>query len=536
MVGRRLLLVSLVTVMVLASSGCSFLVRLSQSGDGTQASGTSEGPALSADGRYAVFASNAPTLVPLDTNGGSDVFFRDLQAGTIERVSIADDESEGIPGSVFGRPALSADGRYIAFAASMPNLVAEDENGVIDIFVRDRFASTTERVSVATGGAEAHGASGNPVISDDGNFVAFVSSAPDLVPDDDNGFVDAFVHDRQNDTTTRVSVASDGTEANGPSEPTDVFDTPLALSATGRFVVFASSASNLVSGDLTNGAVDVFLHDLQSSSTERISVASDESGANAASDQPSVSDDGRYVAFRSQADNLDPADTNPNEDVFVRDPQLGVTSVESQGTAPPQAVTSQQPALNGDGRWLAFRSSADNLVPGDSNVNEDIFVKDIGGNNAIRRVSLTGGDGQADSFSGPHLAISSDGFYVGFMSDAVNLVTPDTNETSDVFVRYARTPDVTSASPQSIARGTTTTLTVQGSSFVATPMVSASMFTKPGVTVNSVTFVTESQLQVSVTVAADAPTGRRVLTVINAGTGPGSRAGGAGVCDCLRVT
>ncbi|MGH9026336.1 MAG: TolB family protein [Acidimicrobiia bacterium] len=325
----------------------------------------------------------------------------------------------------------------------------------------------------------------------------------------------------------RLSESADGTQASGTSEGP-------ALSADGRYAAFTSSMPNLVTGD-GNGVADVFVRDRQAGTTERISVATGGGEAHGESRTPVISNGGRFVAFVSSATDLVSGDGNGVIDVFVRDRQLGVTTVESQGAAPPQDVGSSQPALNGDGRWLAFRSSAENLVAGDTNLNDDIVVKDIGGNDAIRRVSAGALEQQADSFSGPHLAISDDGLYVG-LSNAVNLVRPDSNETFDVFVRYALTPTIDTVSPSTIARGSTTTVAVDGSGFLPTATASASFFTAPGVSVDAVAFVSQAQIQLTISVAPDAATGPRILTVTNPGTGPGPAAGASTLCECLTVS
>ena len=215
-------------------------------------------------------------------------------AQTTERVSVASNGGQADSSSV--NPAVSADGRFVAFESDASNLVGGDTNGLNDIFVHDRQTGTTERVSVATGGTEANGVSYTPAISADGRFVAFYSNATNLVGGDTNGTSDVFVHDRQTGTTERVSVATGGAEANGGSST-------AAISADGRFVAFHSDATNLVSGD-TNGARDIFVHDRQTGTTERVSVATGGAQANSGSANPAISADGRFVAFYSVATNL----------------------------------------------------------------------------------------------------------------------------------------------------------------------------------------------------------------------------------------
>lgn len=188
-------------------------------------------------------------------------------------------------------PAISADGRFVAFA-TYARLVPRDSNERLDVFIHDRQTGSCTRVSVDSQGGEANSDSWEPAISDDGRFVAFASRASNLVPGDSNDSEDIFVHDRQTGATTRVSVSSQGDEANfGATLP--------AISADGRFVAFESRSSNLVPGD-SNGTSDIFVHDRQTGATTRVSVDSQDGQANGESRGPgSLSDDGRFVAFQS---------------------------------------------------------------------------------------------------------------------------------------------------------------------------------------------------------------------------------------------
>jgi uncharacterized membrane protein len=264
-------------------------------------------------------------------------------------------------------PAISADGRYVAFYSAASNLVIGDTNGYSDVFVRDRQTGQTTRESVDSAGAQANSTSYYPAISADGRHIAFWSSASNLVAGDTNGKDDAFVRDRQTGQTTRVSVDSTGAQSNGHSYYT-------AISADGRYVAFYSDASSLVAGD-TNGYADVFVRDRQTGQTTRESVDSAGTQANNGSAYPSLSADGRYVAFRSSASDLVAGDTNGKDDVFVRDRQSGQTtrvSVDSAGTQGNNG--SYNTAISADGRVVAFYSSATTLVAGDSNGKDDVFV------------------------------------------------------------------------------------------------------------------------------------------------------------------
>ncbi|ANY82430.1 hypothetical protein BB934_29470 (plasmid) [Microvirga ossetica] len=360
------------------SAAQSFQVeRVSVASDGTEANGGSGGfgswgPAISANGRYVTYHSDASNLVPGDTNGFGDIFVFDRQAHTTERVSVAGDDTQGNESSLW--PSISADGRFVAYSSNASNLVADDTNEAIDVFVVDRETGITERVSVASNGTEATNPQGiahsrYPDISADGRYVTYWSEATNLVPGDTNGVEDVFVVDRQTHTTTRVSVASDGTQGNALSVEPDI-------SADGRYITYTSDASNLVSGD-TNGALDVFVFDQQTRTTTRVSMASDGTEGNgpAGSGIPSISADGRYVAYVGASTNLVPGDTNDTADVFVFDRETHTTTrVSVAGNGTQSNGFSSLPDVSADGHSVAYVSEASNLVPGDTNGLRDVFV------------------------------------------------------------------------------------------------------------------------------------------------------------------
>ena len=387
-------------------------------------------PSISADGRFVAFDSSATNLATGDTNGNWDVFVRDLPNGMTTRVSV--DASGGQVSGDSRAPTLSADGRYVAFYSLSPGLVGGDTNGVSDVFVRDLLTGSNTLVSVDSSGAHANGASSLASISPDGRYVAFLSSASNLVAGDTNNVVDVFVHDLLLGGTTRASVDSAGVQANNAC-----FDP--SISRDGRFVAFGSSASNLVPGD-TNGVRDVFVRDLSNNTTVRASVDSAGTQGNGNCGVPSLSADGRFVGFAGLANNLVPGDTNGALDVFVRDLQ-GLTtlrvSVSSSGAQ--SNGNSGVCSISADGRWISFGSSASNLVLGDTNGVDDVFAHDrLSG--ATMRVSvdssgLEGNAGSSSTTSGETDAISADGRYVAFFSVASNLVPGDTNAVGDILVR-----------------------------------------------------------------------------------------------------
>lgn len=426
--------------------------RVSVALGGTQGNGDSTSSAIAAGGRYIAFESIASNVVAGDTNGTWDVFVRDRTIGVTTRVSVASNGTQGNGGS--GDPEISADGRYIVFFSDASNLVAGDTNGTSDAFVRDLTIGATTRVSVAFGGTQADSESEQPVISADGSHVAFVSRASNLVAGDVNGKRDVFVCDRVTGAMTLVSVATDGTQANNFSEK-------LAISADGRYVAFYSVATNLVAGD-TNGTDDVFVHDGVTARTTRVSVASDGAQANSESGEPAISADGRYVAFDSAASNLVPGDTNVTFDVFVHELATGTTTRVSVASDGSQAdFASQRPAISADGRDVAFDSLAKNLVAGDTNAWYDVFVRDRVAD-VTTRVGATSAGARANNDSSES-AISADGRYVTFIS-RVAILGPGDIDTLDVFVHDRLAPatsfgDFTGDGwPDLIARQTSTGL------------------------------------------------------------------------------
>jgi Tol biopolymer transport system component len=391
-------------------------IRVPVGRGGQQANGDSLMPAISADGRFVAFTSDASNLVAGDTNGATDVFVRDRVAQLTRRVSVGPGGQQANDGS-FAAPTISAHGRFVAFTSGASNLVAGDTNQLLDVFVRDRLAQVTRRISVGPGGQQANNESLDPAISANGRFVTFSSYASNLVAGDTNNASDVFVRDRKAQVTRRVSVGPGGQQANGRS----IF---AGISADGRFVAFQSGASNLVAGD-TNGNGDVFVRDRVAQVTRRVGPA----GRSAA-----ISAHGRFVAFASYASNLVPGDTNGSFDVFVRDRVAQVTRRVSVGPGGQQANRlSYAPAISAGGRFVAFQSLASNLVPGDTNNTDDVFVRDWMAQ-VTRRVSVGPGGQQANNNSCCP-AVSAAGRFVAFTSPASNLVPGDTNNTYDVFVR-----------------------------------------------------------------------------------------------------
>ena len=370
------------------------------------------------------FASSASTLVSGDTNGTEDVFVYDRVRRTTERVSVSA-AGEQSTGDSYG-PAISADGRYVAFTSSASNLAAGDTNNELDIFVRDRLAHTTVLVSTGPHGALADGPSVAPSISADGRVVAFESDADNLVAGDTNGTGDVFLHDVVTDMTRRLSIEGHGTQTESPSFG-------AAISADGSSVAFESFSSRLVPDD-TNGALDVFVADVATGDISRVSLATGGAQADDRSYSPSISADGRVVAFASFADNLVPGDTNGLLDVFVCRRDQGTTTRLSVGPGGVEGDgLSFAPVMSADGALVVFSSEASNLVPDDSNGMRDVFVASTASGMVTR---LSRGAGTKAQSDGPSLGavVDASGGMVAFASFATNLVAGDTNGQSDVFV------------------------------------------------------------------------------------------------------
>ncbi len=347
---------------------------ISNAPSGASGNGASSTPSISGDGQEVAFVSQASNLVGGTPRHISEIFVR-AGTGRVRLVSIGFGGVQ--PDGDSTQPALSADGRFLAFTSTADNLIAGDDNAASDVFLADLRTGTVQRVSVSSGGAQAHGDSYNPSISADGSLVSFTSAANDLVGGDHNRVPDVFTHDRIHGITRRVSVSSRGREQNAavPAPFTQISD----LSADGRYVVFDSDATNLVSGD-TNGHTDVFRRDLATGRTSRVSTSSLQQQGNNDSFAPATSADGRVTVFESFADNL-ASPWAPNENVFAADQVTGTVlsaDVGPQGQArgpelDPELL--QRPAVSADGQLLAFTSGANNLVPNDYNGTDDLFVR-----------------------------------------------------------------------------------------------------------------------------------------------------------------
>lgn len=345
--------------------------------------------------------------------------------GTIIRISVASDGSQANNRS--SQAAISADGRYIAFLSRATNLVENDTNGFYDVFLRDTATNTTSRVSVAEDGAQANGSSDWVSLSTDGRIIAFDSTATNLISGDTNRARDVFVRNLEGGPVERIS----NFPYTGPEEHSF---TP-SLSSDGRYVAFASIAGSPIN------LPEVFLYDRQTAQMEYIARSYDGSAANGSSLIPHISGDGRYVSFTSFASNLVPNDTNLKNDVFVRDRLLAQTrrpSSNLSGASGNQESGGNKISL--DGHFIVFDSLASDLVAGDTNNMSDVFVYDQQ-SQTVTRVSIGANGVQANGDS-DSARLSSDGRYVIFSSTATNLIPNDTNGVRDVFLRDLQTGEI----------------------------------------------------------------------------------------------
>jgi Tol biopolymer transport system component len=323
--------------------------RVSVRSNGNEAVGESSHPSLSSTGRFVAFHSSA-ALVGSDDNGVEDIYVHDRE----------------VDGASF-EPSISGSGRYVAFVSQALDLVPEDNADFTDVFVHDRETGKVRRVSVSSSGAQADEESFDAVISSNGRFVAFQSQATNLAGNDALGYNDVFVHNRKTKKTIRASVNTNGEKALGDS-------THATLSGNGRYVAFESFATNLVAND-ENSSEDIFLRDLEAKKTKRISVRSNGDEAEGSSEAPEFSDNGRYVTFESGAANLVSGDGEA-VDIFLRNLETKKTkrvSAAMDGSEPNN--NSYEPSISSDGRWVAFYSDASDLVPDDTLGFGDIFMR-----------------------------------------------------------------------------------------------------------------------------------------------------------------
>jgi Tol biopolymer transport system component len=393
--------------------------------------------ALSGDGRWLVYTEILSWNSYADRNVGH---LHDLRTGTdiVFTVSPFTDDPFRVE-----QLSISADGRRVCFLSDSDQIVFGDYNNTSDVFVYDTELGTFERVSVPSGGGDAWGYSDSPVISADGSVVVFESIAPNLVPNDTNGYMDVFLHEIDTGLTEIVNVSTSG----AMPTYTPFYCAPShycawaggsSVSDDGRFVAFGTLADNLANGADYYGIIDVFVRDRWTGMTTLVSAGMNGAPSIKDSFAPSISGDGRYVVFRSESDNLVPGDLD-QADVFLWDGATGSLSLVTRGLGgAPANGNSYDPSISTDGNSIGFYSIASNLVPNDSNAYNDVFVVDRA-SGVIRIVSqsTTGVHGSWEGGWSP-MAFSQDGSRLAFTSNGAGLIAGDDINTIDVLLRDER--------------------------------------------------------------------------------------------------
>lgn len=422
----KLLLITFLLLIGLSVSASDLafdsIERVSLASDGvTQGDNRSYVGGLSADGNYTLFYSSATNLVPGDTNAGNDIFLYDRSGDILERVSV-DSAGNQATGSSNG-PSISLDARYIAFSSSASDLVVGDTNGLVDIFIHDRILGITERL-LDGAGIQADNDSSTTSLSADGRYVAFSSRSSNLVPGDTNDRYDIFIYDRVTNAIERASISDLGVQSDAHSYLSNI-------SSDGNYVTFYSTATTLVPGD-TNALYDVFVYDVVGNTIERVSIDNAGNQANGESRSPFISSDGKYVSFVSAATNLVAGDTNGKKDIFIYNRDIDVIErISVDGAGVQGNGDSSTSGVSEDGKYITFASQSSNLVPGYNSGQWHIYVFDFI-TKEIEIVSIDNNGVAGTNYSAPSV-ISPTGEFILFQSDAANLVLGDTNAQRDIF-------------------------------------------------------------------------------------------------------
>ena len=493
----------LLTITAVVSTSCVFTGLATINSSGGVAPSFESYEHISENGRYVVFSSREP-LDPGDTNNKYDVFVRDMAAGTTERVSVS---SGGAQGNDDSRgAAISADGRYVVFGSKARNLAGFETGSSTDIFVRDRTAGTTIRLTTSTL------SSFTPVISADGSAVAFVSLDNNLIPGPASSGAEVYRYDMASGVITRMSQTPAGVMANADAREPEI-------SADGSMVAFSSSATNLVTGD-TNSASDVFVNDGGTLSIVSLNPAGDE--ANGPSGDPRFAGNSA-VLYTSSATDIVSGDTNGRADAFLH--QLGGStervSVADDGS---------ELALGGSGRGVSDDGSRAAFETGDFG-STTLQVRDL---DAATTSNIGGLDNSLYASSG---ALSGDGRYAAFQSFDP-LTSTDTDTDLDVYVRRVIDPVPTSMSPSTVARGTTASVAISGTGFSEVTSVFTVFANTPADDIywSNVVVVDDTTITADVTVAPTADVGAELVFVQSPDGGPGFLSGAVGWCGCLTVT
>ena len=507
-----------VLVVLMAAAGCAVAGRASLSSSGVYPDRDSAAPSVGDGAGVVVFESMATNLVPDDTNGFSDIFVRDALTKTTIRIS------EG-PGGVEAdgpstSPVVSPDGQKVVFQSEATNLVPDDTNGAADVFVWDAESVEITRVSLTGTGVETDGPSTDADISDDGRFVVFTSNATNLVAGDTNGLADVFVRDRLLNSTVRQPLGVGDTEPDGESGHP-------AISGDGSGIVFESRATNLVNDD-TNASADVFLWDMATSSSQRLSVAADQIEGNGDSRAPAINGNGSTVVFESDSTNFDSLDDNDATDVFVVDAGTPIQLVMPGSTL--GDGDTEAPSISHDGQVVGFETDVTNWIDDDTNGLRDVYVFHRGDDRVVR-VSDDYFFGQGNGASGD-VSLDPSGEVAAYTTSSTNLGGADALGVDDIVIRSRREPEILSVSPSSLEPGQTATLSLTGVDFTDELRTTN---LNSWITLHSFVAFDDATAEVQVMVDPDAPQGDYNIDLVASVLSGSSVIYGTRCSACLNV-
>ncbi|MCX7634721.1 MAG: hypothetical protein N2Z74_03130, partial [Syntrophales bacterium] len=439
-------ILSVLLVLCFTASAHAWLVeRVSLTHEGKETAGpsgsfpTSQYPAMTPDGRFVLFSSKGTNLVPNDTNLKIDLFLRDRKKGTTVRVNVTSTGAEINDYDTY-QGNISPDGRYVVFSSKSTQL-ATDANGKYQVYLRDTVGGTTTMISRGNDGSPGNGNSSVndvPIFSADGNYIVYSSSSTNLAGGVSTSYSQIYLYDRRNGSTTLVTKTADGTPGNGSS-------TYPVISGDGRYIAFKSSATNLTNPALSSAYDLIFLHDRQSGVTTLVSKSAAGVKSDKGCSYPGISRDGKYVVFHTNATNLvDGTASNTKDHVYLYDVAAGSLSIISKNAAGVLGDSnSHYPVISLDGNYIAFNSDAQNLLADNTKISySNIFVYSRA-DNSLQVVNVTPTGDKPDSGVFLYSAIAEDGKVVAFQSTATNLVPNDQNKTDDIFVAVKTTDDWT---------------------------------------------------------------------------------------------
>ena len=420
----RISLLFVIFFVVLSPANADNALRVSEPLSGDREDANAVRANVSGDNKVVVFEGRADNFVS-DASSSTQIILFDKDLNSLSVASKP--TSSGDPNGASLNPNVSDDGNFVVFGSNASNLVETDANSRTDCFLLDRTENEMSLVSVESYNVGETPTQGNerscnfatPAVSNDGRIIAFPSLASNLVSGDTNGFVDVFVHSTLSNTTVRVSVSSEGDESDAPINDLD-------MSGDGRFVVFSTDATTLVPQTITTD--NIFLHDRQTGETKLVSLGVDLFAANGFCLEPRISNDGNYIIYHSIASNLVENDTNGVYDVFLYDRVNETTTrLSKKNNGDETDNQSANGYLSSDARFVAFASLDSEIVDGDDDDNMDVFIID-----RLSNRTFLGSETNENTFPNGNSTkgfVSDDGTLTTFDSGATNIVSPEPSPT-----------------------------------------------------------------------------------------------------------